>query len=63
MESKYITKAEAAEYMRISVVTLDKMRARGDVPSIKLGKRVLFERDRLDAVMTANAEQGERAAE
>jgi hypothetical protein len=47
--SPYKTKPEAAEYIRCSVRTLDRL----DLPRIKRGGRVLFHIKSLDAAMLA----------
>lgn len=47
--SPYKTKPEAAEYIRCSVRTLDRM----DLPRIKRGGRVLYHIKSLDAAMLA----------
>jgi len=48
-----LTRREAAQYMRLSVRTLDKLGQRGDIPYSKLGNgirsRVVYQRRDLDA--------------
>ena len=46
---QYLTKAEAAEHIRCSVRTIDRMK----LPRIKRGGRILFSRASLDAAMLA----------
>lgn len=45
----YLTKDEAAEHIRCSVRTLDRMK----LPRIKRGGRILYSRASLDAAMLA----------
>ena len=47
--SPYKTKSEAADYIRCSVRTLDRL----DLPRIKRGGRILFHIKSLDAAMLA----------
>lgn len=42
-----LTKSEAAEFLRLSVSSLDKLRDAGEIPFVKLGKKVFFKRDAL----------------
>lgn len=42
-----LTRQEAAQALRVSVRTLDRLQAAGRVRVVKLGKRVLFERAEL----------------
>ena len=46
----YLTKDEAAQHIRCSVRTLDRLK---DIPRIRRGGRVLFSRASLDAAMLA----------
>jgi excisionase family DNA binding protein len=39
---KYITKKDAADYLGISTVTLDRMTADGSIQAYRLGGRVMF---------------------
>ena len=41
-ERELITKAEAMEYLRISLATIDRLIKSRDLPHIKVGKKVLF---------------------
>lgn len=51
--STFLTTAEAAEYLRVSVPTMERMRLTEGPPFIKLGNgkrgRVLYSREDLDA--------------
>ena len=42
-----LTKTELARFLRVSTRTIDNYRARGLISAIKIGARVLFERDRV----------------
>lgn len=46
---QYLTKSEAAQHIRCSVRTIDRMK----LPRIKRGGRILFSRASLDAAMLA----------
>lgn len=45
----YLTRNEAARYLRIGTATLDNLVAAGEIPSVKLGGRRLFRVAALDA--------------
>lgn len=47
---QYLTKVEAAQHIRCSVRTLDRMK---NIPRIRRGGRVLYSRASLDAAMLA----------
>ena len=49
MDKTYLNKREAAEYLRVSVNTIDNLRNRGVLKFRKLGRQVLFTREMLDA--------------
>jgi excisionase family DNA binding protein len=51
--SPWFTVTEAAEYLRVSDRTIERLVARGKLPSYAIGRRRLFHRDALDAVATA----------
>lgn len=49
MNGEYMTKAEAAEYAKISIATLERlMKKRPPLPHIKLERRVLFRKQDID---------------
>jgi len=50
---EYFTKAEAAEYTRISRATIDRLMKAGKVRFVKVGKKVVFRRLDLDRFMAA----------
>lgn len=50
----WITRAEAAEYLRVSVRHLDALLARRALTHYRLGSRVVFRVTDLDAYMTGN---------
>jgi excisionase family DNA binding protein len=45
----YLTRNEAARYLRIGTATLDNLVAAGEIPSVKLGGRRLFRIADVDA--------------
>lgn len=46
-----MTKAEAMEYMRLSVATIDRLMKRHALPHVKVGKKVLFRKRDIDAFL------------
>ena len=42
-EVRYLTKKEAAEMLRCSIITIDRYMKNGELPYHKLGKKVLFD--------------------
>jgi len=50
MNAEYMTKQEVAEYMRVSVATIDRLMLKG-LPHIKLDRRVLFRKKDIDAFL------------
>lgn len=55
--NKYMTKKEAAAYIRVSPGTLDNFRKRGQIACSKVGGRVVFDRDALDAFVRDRVEE------
>jgi len=51
---KYFTKAEAAEYLRCSIRTIDYLRERNELSAYKLSRKLLFKRNDLDALVEKN---------
>jgi hypothetical protein len=49
-QPQYLTKVEAADYIRCSVRSLDRMK---QIPKIRRGGRILYRRASLDAAMLA----------
>lgn len=47
MEHELMTMKEAAAYLRLSVATLASMKKNGDVPFIRLGRRIMFRKETL----------------
>jgi excisionase family DNA binding protein len=52
-EAEYFTKTEAAEYVRLSRATIDRLRQSGDLRYVKVGGRIVFRKRDLDAFMAA----------
>jgi excisionase family DNA binding protein len=50
-DAEFMTKAEAAQLMRLSRATIDRLRASGQLPFVKLGKKVIFRRSDIDAFL------------
>ena len=55
MTLRYMTKKEAAEYLRVSPGTIDNLRKNG-LSCAKYGSRVVFDRDVLDAFVKDQAD-------
>jgi excisionase family DNA binding protein len=51
-EKAYLSRKEAAQYLGVCIRVFDQMKARGDIPYSRLtGRRLLFARKDLDAIM------------
>ncbi len=55
-----IDRIEAARLLSVSPSTVDNMRRRGDLPSVKIGTRRLFRVADLERLIAARLEGGER---
>lgn len=51
MTSPWMTREEAAEYLRCSVPTIDRYARSGLLPKHRLGRAVLFKKEELDALV------------
>ncbi len=47
MEDKFLTYAEAIQFLKLSRATIDRLIAKKGIPNYKVGKRRLFDRDEL----------------
>ena len=54
-EPKLLTIEEAARYLRLSISKTYGMAARGELPSVRMGRSVRIRRDRLDAWLDAQS--------
>ncbi|MCB0387154.1 MAG: helix-turn-helix domain-containing protein, partial [Bdellovibrionales bacterium] len=52
MEARLISEEEAARYLGISKWTVRNLRFRGDLPSIKIQRRILIDRHDLETYIT-----------
>jgi excisionase family DNA binding protein len=60
-QKEYFRRVEAAEYLSISVRTLDQLKHDGDIPFCKIGMLVLFtKKDMDDFMMSRRIAVGER---
>jgi excisionase family DNA binding protein len=51
--TKYLTKSEAAEYLGVTVKTIDRKIASGDIPAYRFGPKLIrVKREDLDAALT-----------
>jgi len=57
---RLLTRDEAAERLRISTRTLDDLEASGRLQAIRIGRRVLYHPDTLDAYIRSNTGEGGR---
>lgn len=57
--ARYLSRPEAAGYLRVSQRTLDTLTAAGDPPAIRLGARIVFDRGDLDAFMARRKRSGD----
>ena len=48
MNKRLINKKELAEYLRLSIYTVDAWVSQHRIPYIKMGRRVLFDLDEID---------------
>ena len=55
-----LTREEAAERLRISVRTLDDLEASGRLQAIRIGRRVLYHPETLDAFIRQQSREGSR---
>lgn len=49
VESRLVSEQEAAHYLGVSYWTVRNLRFRGELPSIKIHRRILIDRQDLDA--------------
>lgn len=58
MEKLIITRREAAEALSISVDTLDGLRANGHIKGFRIGARVYYTREEMDAFVKKAVKKG-----
>jgi len=51
-EDRYFTKREAADYLRLCTRTIENMVARGQIPTYRIGVKLLFRKSELDTFVT-----------
>ncbi|MCD6255638.1 MAG: helix-turn-helix domain-containing protein [Deltaproteobacteria bacterium] len=51
VQKRILNRKDAASYLGISPSMLDKLVARGDLPRVKLGKRVIFKIEDLEGLL------------
>ena len=54
-ERATLTRAETADLLGVSVRTISESAMKGDIPSVRLGRRVLIPREPLVAMFTATS--------
>ncbi len=63
-QQRVLTMAEAAQYLRINYCTLSRKVGMGEIPSFRIGSKILFRMDTLNSWIAAQEVQGvEPAAE
>jgi excisionase family DNA binding protein len=55
-----MTKKQASQYLKISLATLERWMAAERVPVVKLGRRVLFRKESLDALLRQHERPAKR---
>ncbi len=61
MSETLLTKKEAAERLRVSVRTIDRLRAREELRFVTVGRQVRFRAADLDTFITKQSEGGQTA--
>ena len=61
-ERQYFSKAEAANYLNVVDRTIDRFRAEGKLPCVRLGQNLRFRRADLDALIAPNTSYVDREA-
>ena len=61
-ERQYFSKAEAANYLNVVDRTIDRFRAEGKLPCVRLGQNLRFRRAELDALIAPNTSYVDREA-
>jgi len=56
-EVKLLTRKETARYLRLGISTVDKMLAQKTIKPVRLGRRVLFRKEDLDAFILEKKEK------
>ncbi len=51
MTKRYVSIKEVSEYTSLPVKSLYEMASQGKIPSIKIGRRVLFDLNEIDGIM------------
>jgi len=59
MEPYYMTKKEVAEFLRMSIATIDRLIQKGKIPSYKVGRKRLFKKEDLINWVESQKEGGE----
>jgi len=61
-EDRYLTVPEVSKYLKVSTTTIRTMAKDGSMPSVKIGARILFDREAIDAWMRKNATMPKKKA-
>lgn len=48
MENKILTTKELANFLRLSPQKINKMRKNGEIPYFKIGRKIFFNKDKID---------------
>ena len=58
-EKATLSRKESEIYIGVNRQTLDRLRKRGELPFVRIGKRIVYRRADLDALLTRLATGGE----
>ena len=56
---EFLTNKEAADFLRLSTVTLWRLRQRGEIPFNRIATKVIFRRTDLEKFLRINLKNGE----
>ncbi len=52
---KWLTKKDVCQYLRVSLRTVENWTSQGIIKAYKLGGRVIYNREEIDAIIQSNA--------
>lgn len=55
-DAEFLTKAEAADYLKVSTRTIDRMRSAGELPAFRLRRSVRFRRSDVLALLVPESQ-------
>ena len=60
MEKRYLSMNDASEYLSLSRITLHRLVQSGNMPSYKVGKKRLFDKQELDKWMQSKKDKSKK---